>query len=310
MNSSQQQAQVQVVEVPPSREGQRLDNFLLARLSGVPKSLIYRVIRKGQVRVNGKRAKPFQKLDAGDQVRIPPVRHKVSSPASVPAEVVGSLEQRLVFENDDFLVCDKPAGLAVHAGSGVRWGVVDAWRQARPGSDIDLVHRLDRETSGLLVMGKNGEALRHLQQQFRERKTRKRYFALLHGRMPEDRMRVDQPLAKTQRGGERYMKVGAGGKPAITEFTRLENYPEATFVEAMPVTGRTHQIRVHAQFLGTPCVGDPRYLPEGSQEFWRRKGLQRLFLHAHALEFEDLAGERQQLSCPLPDELRALLDRR
>lgn len=303
------QSGVRVVPVPEGRGGQRLDNFLAGQLPGLPRSALYRIIRTGQVRVNGRRAKPFQKLEAGDEVRVPPVRLETSAPARVPDAVLAQLEAAIVHEDGDLLAIDKPSGIAVHGGSGVRWGVVDAMRQARPDADIGLAHRLDRETSGLLLLAKNLPALRHLQQQFKQRDTAKRYFALLDGRLAEDRVCIDRPLHKTERGGERFMVAGEAGKPALTEFRRLEDRGPYSFVEVLPVTGRTHQIRVHAAALGTPCAGDPKYSDDASRARWHRRGLDRLFLHAHALEVTNPGGEAIHLSCPLPAELASVLDR-
>jgi 23S rRNA pseudouridine955/2504/2580 synthase len=299
---------VQVVEVDAARAGQKLDNFLLGQLPGVPRSLVYRIIRTGQVRINGKRCKPMQKLQLGDQVRVPPVRIEPTRAPRVPDAVVLDLESRIVFENTDLLALDKPAGLAVHGGSGLNWGVVDALRQSRPNQQPELVHRIDRETSGLLLLGKHPQATRQLQEQFRVRATSKRYFALLDGRLPEDWLAVEQPLAKTVRGGERFMVTADAGQDALTEFRRLENRGKSTFVEAVPVTGRTHQIRAHAVWLGMPCAGDARYSEEKRLGWWHRRGLQRLFLHAHALEITAPDGEVLHLSSPLPPDLAEILD--
>ena len=302
------EAGVRIVEVDAAWAGQRLDNFLAAQLHDVPRSALYRIIRTGQVRINGKRCKPMQKLALGDQVRIPPLRVEPRAARRVPDAVVRDLESRIVFENADLLACDKPAGLAVHGGSGVAWGVVDAFRQSRPELEADLVHRLDRETSGLLLLGKHPQATRHLQAQFRERETAKRYLTLLDGRMPEDRMVVNQPLTKTLRGGERFMVAGSEGQSAFTEFRRLENRGSGTFAEALPLTGRTHQIRAHAVFLGMACAGDSRYAEPQRLLYWQKRGLERLFLHAHALEFTAPNGQELHLSCPLPPELTVVLD--
>jgi 23S rRNA pseudouridine955/2504/2580 synthase len=309
MSGNSQGSRVITVEVAHDRDGQRLDNFLSGRLKGVPRSLIYRIIRTGQVRVNGGRAKPMQKLQAGDRVRIPPVRFNAAEAPRVPEKVVQQLEAAVIHEDADLLACNKPAGMAVHSGSGIRWGVIDAFRQSRTDQSVELVHRLDRDTSGVLLLAKNRAALKHLQSQFEQRTTRKRYLTLLHGRLPEDKVIVDQPLAKQERGGERFTVVDDSGKPAITEFRRLETLRDGTFAEALPVTGRTHQIRAHALWLDQPCAGDERYSSAGRLEFWRNQGLNRLFLHAHALEFEALNGEPMHVSCELPDELRLIIDR-
>ena len=301
-------AAVRTVQVSRDRDRQRLDNFLLAQLPGVPRSAVYKIIRTGQVRVNGKRAKPFQKLSVGDQVRVPPVQLKENPKRRVPDAVVQRIERDVLFENADLLVCNKPAGIAVHGGSGLDWGLIEALRQSRDDDRLDLVHRLDRETSGILLVAKNGTALRELQRRFAQRETDKRYLTFLQGRMPGDKWTVDEPLLKREVSGERFMVVDPQGKPSVTHFLRLDNIGPGTFAEARPVTGRTHQIRAHAIFMGTPCAGDSKYLDEADQERWRRRGLERLFLHAHSLEFEGLNGELQHFSCPLPDELRAVLD--
>lgn len=299
---------VKTVEVEPTRAGQRLDNFLMARLPGVPRSLVYRIIRTGQVRVNGGRAKPMQKLRSGDQVRIPPVKVERSPSHRVPDRVVQRLEQGLLYEDDALIVVDKPAGMAVHGGSGVDWGVVDALRQSRSGQDIDLVHRLDRDTSGVLVLTKRREALLRLQRQFQQREVDKRYFALLDGHLGEERVVVDEPLVKIERGGERMVQADPSGKPAITEFRRLETYADSTFTEVLPVTGRMHQIRAHAVFLNAPCAGDARYSSDARIKHWAERGLRRLFLHAHALTLRTADDEPLHLSSPLPGELRQVLD--
>lgn len=295
--------------VPEDRDGQRLDNFLMAQLPGLPRSAVYKIVRTGQVRVNGKRAKPFKKLRAGDEVRIPPVQTRHQQAARVPDSVVERIEASIVHEDGDLIVCNKPSGIAVHGGSGLDWGLIEALRQSRNDKGLDLVHRLDRETSGLLLVAKNGKALRELQGRFERRETDKGYLTLLHGRLPGDLWTVDEPLAKREVSGERFMVVDPEGKPSVTTFRRLENVGDATFAEARPLTGRTHQIRAHAVFLDAPCAGDPRYLSEEALALWRKRGLDRLFLHAHSLAFDGLNGEPVHFSCPLPEELSRVLDR-
>jgi 23S rRNA pseudouridine955/2504/2580 synthase len=309
LTSSPKKTGVRLETVPGDRDGQRLDNFLMARLPDLPRSAIYKIVRTGQVRVNGSRAKPYQKLKRGDEVRIPPVHQQDRSTPRVPDGVVETIEASILHEDADLIVCDKPAGIAVHGGSGLPWGLIEALRQSRGQDGLDLVHRLDRETSGILLVAKNGRALRDLQGRFARRETRKAYLTLLDGRLPGDLWTVDEPLAKREIGGEHVVVVDPEGKPSVTTFRRIENYRDATFVEAVPVTGRTHQIRVHAQHLGAPCAGDPRYQPEAEREKWRQRGLERLFLHAHALEIEGPSGEQEHFSCPLPDDLRRVLDR-
>lgn len=302
------QQKVRIAQVREDNDGQRLDNYIAARLPGVPRSVIYRVIRKGQVRINGGRAKPQTRLQTGDQVRIPPARTSAPGTVIVPESVIESVKKAIHDSSDDFLVINKPAGMAVHGGSGIRWGLIDALRKIYPQEAIELVHRLDRETSGCLLVARTGKALRELRQQFQNRNTEKRYLCLTQGRFKEDRQVVDEPLKKVERGGEHYSEVSESGKNAITEFRLLEHYGRQSYVEALPVTGRTHQVRVHAAHLGIPLAGDSRYSSERSVAYWKTKGLSRLFLHAHQLSFEYPAGELRQFNITLPDDLRAVLN--
>jgi len=299
---------VKIVQVPGDREGQRLDNFVSSHMPGVPRSVIYRVIRKGQVRINGGRAKPLTRLNAGDKVRIPPAHISVAGPAHVPTGVLQAVKSAIHYENSDFLILNKSSGMAVHGGSGIKWGIIDALRKLYPQEGIELAHRLDRETSGCLLVARNAGALRELRKQFASRTTGKRYLCLMQGRFKEDRQIVDEPIAKTERGGERFMEVSGKGKQAVTEFRLLEHYGRQSYVEAIPYTGRTHQIRVHAAFLGVPLAGDRKYSSQRSIDYWQSKGLNRLFLHAHGLAFDYPEGERQQFNIALPEDLRTILD--
>lgn len=299
---------VRTREVPEGNAGQRLDNFLMGLLPGAPRSVIYKIIRTGQVRVNGGRAKPATRLAAGDLVRIPPIRLPAPEQPGVPDSILQVLAAAVIHEDEDLLVLDKPAGVAVHAGSGVRWGVIDAMRQLRPGTSVELVHRLDRDTSGCLLLAKTRSAMLDLQSQFRRGEPDKRYLCLMDGRMPEERVLVDQPLLKTERSGERFMIVGERGKPAKTVFRRIQVFPDCSYSEASLLTGRTHQIRAHAAFLGLPLAGDTRYASAAACQRWQSRGLQRLFLHAHSLTVRDAQGNLRQFSCPLPAELRKVLD--
>ncbi len=299
---------VRIAEVPEDREGQRLDNFISSQLPGLPRSAVYRVIRKGQVRINGGRAKPYTRLAAGDKVRIPPAHISTGGPANVPKSVLHMVKSAIHHEEPEFIVLDKPAGLAVHGGSGIKWGIIDALRQLFPDESIELVHRLDRDTSGCLLLARNAIALRKLRKQFELRSTKKRYLCLTQGRFREDRQVIDEPLLKVDRGGERTMEISEKGKRSVTEFRLLEHYGRQSYVEAIPLTGRTHQIRVHAAFLGIPLAGDIKYSSERSVNYWQSKGLNRLFLHAHGLAFEFPDGEFQQFNITLPDDLRSILD--
>lgn len=278
---------VQWIEVPASYEGQRIDNFLRTQLKGVPKSLIYRILRKGEVRVNKGRIKPEYKLQAGDILRIPPLRLAPEKETeSFAKPLLERLEAAIVFENKGLIVVNKPAGIAVHGGSGVNAGVIEAFRQLRPEiKELELVHRLDRDTSGLLMIAKKRSMLRHLHAQLRGDGVDKRYWALVRGHWPAAKKKVCAPLLKNNlRSGERMVEINPEGKEALTEFKVLKRFADfATLVEASPITGRTHQIRVHAKYAGHAIAGDPKY---GDDEFSRIiKGLggKRLFLHAHAL---------------------------
>jgi 23S rRNA pseudouridine955/2504/2580 synthase len=305
-------SRVRLVEVSGEEAGQRIDNFLTRHLKGVPRSVIYRILRRGEVRVNSGRIPPRYKVHAGDRVRIPPVRVAPERPSATPGRQASELEGRILYETDRLLVIDKPAGLAVHGGSGIRHGIIEALRAQRPGAPyLELVHRLDRETSGCLMIAKRRSALRSLHEQLRGGRVTKRYLALAKGHWPEARRRVTAALRKNQpRGGERMVQVDAGGKPSETEFRPVTVYGPASLLEVTLHTGRTHQIRVHAAHVGHPLAGDSRY---GDAEFNRAMktlGLRRLFLHAHVLEFTEPArGEPVAVSAPLDDDLRQVLDR-
>lgn len=304
---------VKLVRVPEDRAGQRLDNFLLGQLKGAPRSLVYRILRTGQVRVNGKRAKPESRLEGGDEVRIPPVR--LGEPVdrgSAPRSLLDRLAASIVFEDRLLLAVNKPSGIATHGGSGIGFGVIEGLRQLRPGEPLELVHRLDRDTSGLLVVAKKRSALIELQALMREEGgIAKRYLALLVGRMPDGTMTVDQPLQKSVlQGGERMVRVDAGGKPSVSHVRVLERRGGHSFCEVRIDTGRTHQIRVHAAHIGHPVAGDEKYGDrEANRRLREQAGLKRLFLHAASLEFA-LDGGRSPyvLNAPLAPELADALD--
>ncbi len=308
MNSkAQKTTSVRQVEVSADREGQRLDNFLSTHLKGLPKSAIYRLIRTGQVRINGGRAKPDRKLQAGDVVRIPPARVNEPGNFTVSPEVVAQLHQAILYRDKDFLVLDKPVGMAVHSGSGLPWGVIEALRQAWPDQYIELAHRIDRETSGCLVLALNGQSLRHLSSQFREGTVKKRYLCLMDGRLPEDLVTVNVPAGKDAFDDEGESLSDGSGKAALTQFRRLQDYPDYSYVEAEIFTGRTHQIRQHAKHLGLPLAGDPKYASKADLKWWKARGLKRMFLHAHHVEFLDMNNEPLVVNSNLPENLRAVL---
>lgn len=304
---------VKLVRVPEDRAGQRLDNFLLGQLKGAPRSLVYRILRTGQVRVDGKRAKPETRLAGGEEVRIPPVR--LGEPAdkgAAPKGMLDRLASAVVFEDRQLLALNKPSGIATHGGSGISFGVIEGLRQLRPGEPLELVHRLDRDTSGLLVVAKKRSALVELQALMREEGgISKRYLALLVGRMPDGVMTVDQPLQKSVlQGGERMVRVDPAGKPSLSHFRLLERRGGHSFCEVRIETGRTHQIRVHAAHIGHPVAGDEKYGDrEANRRLREQAGLKRLFLHAASLEFA-LDGGRTPyvLNAPLAPELAAVLD--
>ena len=299
---------VRLVRVSRDHEGQRLDNFLSAQLKGVPRSAVYRMIRTGQVRINGGRARAATRLNEGDEVRIPPARIRGEQSVAVTEQVREQLRSAIVYEDSDLLVVDKPAGMAVHAGSGLPWGLIDALRQDRPGEYLELAHRLDRETSGCLVLARNGAALAHLSAQFRDGRVRKYYLCLMNGRMPQAVIEVDAPLARRPEDAGGHVEVHAEGKPSRTRFRELRQFDDCTYAEAELLTGRTHQIRAHARHLGLALAGDRKYADRESLKRWKQRGLNRIFLHAHRLVLELPNGTEREFHAILPDSLRGVLD--
>jgi len=303
---------VRTVTVEESEADRRLDNFLIARLKGVPRAHVYRLIRSGQVRVNSCRAGPHQRLETGDKVRIPPVRTAPGTGGRhVPTASAAWIEDRILYEDADLLVLDKPSGLAVHGGSGVSLGAIELLRAARPHSEsLGLVHRLDRDTSGCLLVAKKQSSLRRLQSQFRAGTVQKVYDALLIGVLKGNERLVDAPLLTSERkGGERHVRVDPAGKAARTRFETQERLPGATRVRAILMTGRTHQIRVHASHIGLPLAGDDRY-GEQPDPVVSGYGLTRLFLHAANIAFDSPRDERViRVDSPLPADLQQVLER-
>ena len=306
------------VTVPADRAGQRLDNFLLGQLKGAPRSLVYKLVRSGQVRVNGGRAKAERKLDAGDEVRIPPVRLQMpdeDGKSPPPKGLLAALDAAIVFEDARLLAISKPSGMASHGGSGVSFGVIETLRALRPNEPFELVHRLDRDTSGLMVIAKKRAALVELQALLREDHgagIEKRYLALLAGRMPDGVMSVDAPLhVGLRQGGERHVQANPAGKPSLSHFRVLERRGGQSYCEVRIETGRTHQIRVHAQHIGHPVAGDDKYGDAAANKRLREQvGLKRLFLHASTLDFALEGGKAPYaLSAPLAPELLDVLDR-
>lgn len=304
---------VRKIEVSADEAGQRIDNFLLCHFKSVPRSRVYRLLRRGEVRVNGRRAKPDYRLAAGDRIRLPPVRTRAArSGPHVPAALIERINRAIVHEDDDLLVVNKPAGLAVHGGSGLDFGVIEVLRAARPEESLELVHRLDRETSGCLLVARRRPALRTLHALLREGAVEKRYLALLAGQWQLGRKRIDVPLKTRQlQGGERVVKAHASGKSSATRFRPVHFYGKrATLMEVEIETGRTHQIRVHAAYAGHPVAGDDKYGERKWNESLRKLGFDRMFLHAQTVSFTwPETGREFTASAPLDDELKAVLDR-
>ncbi len=289
-------------------EGQRLDNYLLKHLKGVPKSHIYRVIRKGEVRVNKGRKKAEYKLQLDDVVRIPPIRVSESSQVTASDSLKQLLNDSILYEDKGLLIINKPSGLAVHSGSGVTIGVIEALRNMYK-DPVELVHRLDRATSGILLIAKKRSVLKNLHEQLSQHQMEKRYTALVKGTWSKKRHTIDAPLYQNSR----CTVVDAKGKEAISHFQPLKNFHqqdfEASLVEVLIETGRTHQIRAHAKYAGHPIAGDDKYGDPSFDAEIKTKGLKRLFLHAHQLTFTNpLTNEIQKVQAPLTKDLQDFLD--
>jgi 23S rRNA pseudouridine955/2504/2580 synthase len=304
------QSGVRKVQVDEEQAGQRIDNFLRRELPGLPKGRLYRILRKGEVRVNGGRVRAEYRLQAGDEVRIPPARVN-SEPAAPPAGKIADIEGCIIYEDKRLLVLNKPGGLAVHGGSGISHGAIELLRAARPGlRDLSLVHRIDRETSGCLVFAKRRSALREMHERFRQGQVDKNYLALVVGDWQLGEQRVDAPLLVEHRQkGERHVVVSAAGKSAQTVMKLSRTYGKYSLLQCQPQTGRTHQIRVHAAHLGHPILGDERYGDQAANEIARRHGLKRLFLHAQSIAFTDSSGNERHFTAPLADDLQQFLDK-
>jgi len=304
--------------VPAAADGQRLDNFLLRHLKGVPRSLVYRLVRKGAIRVNGRRARVENRVAVGDEIRVPALDRPgragdEEAPIRVPEGVLRRLRAGIIHEDEDYLVLDKPAGLAVHGGSGLAFGIIEAMRLLRPGSDLELGHRLDRETSGCLVLARSRRGLQSFHEALRVGAVSKRYLALVSGRWEGPPQRCELPIAQERDGGGRKRMRAVepqdadAGRSASSLFTPLERYGDFTLVEVDIGTGRTHQIRVHGQALGHPVAGDHDYGDPEVNRTARAAGLQRMFLHAQAIRFPDGRGEELLFSAPLPEDLQRVL---
>jgi 23S rRNA pseudouridine955/2504/2580 synthase len=303
---------VRYVEIDAEQAGKRLDQFLLKLLGTVPRSRVYRVVRKGEVRVNGHRADPAQRLQLHDKVRVPPVRiEPEGAPPRIPRALLERVRDAIIVENDKLLVIDKPAGVAVHGGSGLSFGVIEVLRALRPEDSLELVHRLDRDTSGCLLVARKASALRVMHALLREGLFEKRYLTLLKGHWPHGRTRIDVPLRTDMRvSGERTVQAHASGKAALSDFRPLQFFGKrATLMEVGLLTGRTHQIRVHAAHAGHPVAGDEKYGDADFNTELGALGLARMFLHAHSVSFEWPQGGAFSASAPLPADLAAIVDR-
>ena len=303
---SEIRTQVQFVDIDEDMAGQRIDNFLRNHLKNIPKSMIYRIVRKGEVRVNKKRIKAEYKLKAGDLVRIPPVTIEEKVEENVPStklNKVSELEQCIIYEDDHMLILNKPSGTAVHGGSGLKFGAIEALRALRPEARfLELVHRIDRDTSGILLVAKKRSALRHLQAQFREKTVQKYYFALVMGEWKNSCKVVNAPLLKNEVNS--IVRVNPNGKASETRFKVLEKFKDATLIQASPITGRTHQIRVHTQYTGHPIAWDDRYGDRRFDAYTGKVGLDRLFLHAANIKFMHPGSEKKMdISAPMEARL-------
>lgn len=304
----------QTLVASEAQAGQRLDNWLLARLKGAPRTLIYRILRSGEVRVNSGRVRPSYRVAAGDRIRIPPLRlAEPEAPGAPPRRWLEALPQAVLFEDEALLVLDKPAGLAAHGGSGISHGVIEVMQHLHPDWPmLALAHRLDRETSGCLLLAKTRPALLALHAALQSGGVEKHYTGLLQGRLPLGReIRVDAPLEKQrERGGERVVEVSGGGQHADTRIRPLRHLGHATLADIRLGTGRMHQARVHCAHIGHPLAGDDKYGDRAFNRELRPLGLKRHFLHAASLAFRHpLSGERVRVEAALAADLQAVLDR-
>lgn len=306
--SSSKSSGVRFVEVDAESAGQRLDNYLIRELKGVPRSRIYRIIRKGEVRVNKRRVRPDTRLGAGDSLRIPPVRTGLSAPVEGTSDLRDIIEKSIIYEDHVMLIVNKPAGLAVHGGSGVKAGLIEALRASRPNArHLELIHRLDRDTSGCLMIAKRRSYQRLVQQALREKAgVHKVYLAVVHGCWPDRLRRVDASLERQVLGsGERMSRVSDTGKRSVTEFERLAEDGRLSLIQAVPLTGRTHQIRVHCKHAGYPVAGDEKYGDEDGDRRLKRRGYTRMMLHAHRLEIPAL-GDYPAVAVEAPPDATML----
>lgn len=303
--------QVRHVVIDAEQTGRRIDNFLASRYKGVPKTRIYQMLRRGEIRINGGRVKQDYRLKMGDSVRIPPIREgERPAPVAPPGYLVEMVRQSVIYEDEAMIILNKPAGIVVHGGSGRSFGVIEILRWLRPAEKgIQLVHRLDQQTSGCLMIAKDAAALRQLHRALKEGKVEKRYLALLKGRLGRRGHKVELPLRKSAlRSGERMVEVDQQGKPAITHFKTVRELNQATLAEVLITTGRTHQIRVHGAHIQHPIAGDEKYGDKAFNRSLRQLGLKRMFLHASSLRLPQLVGKSGlEITAPLPDDLAGVI---
>lgn len=309
--SQQSYSKVRYLQVDEQHSGQRIDNYLRVQLKGLPKTAIYKLLRKGQVRVNKRRIKAEYRLQNGDEVRIPPIRDpKEQDKVQVPKGLVQELDNWILYEDEYLMAINKPAGLAVHKGSNVNFGLIDVLRQARPNAPfLELVHRLDRETSGCLLIAKTRDALLELHNLIRDHQLQKRYLALVANNWRGGGRQIETSLQNDKQAVQRKIRVEEDGRLAISYFKPLKRYESATLMEIEIKTGRTHQIRVQAAHLEHPILGDRKYGNHALNREWKKKGLKRMFLHANELSFQlPVSGRKYDLKAPLDEGLSTLLE--
>lgn len=303
-------SRVTTIIAPEDRAEQRIDNFLLSKLKNIPKSRIYKMLRSGEVRVNKKRCKPDYKIQPNDQIRLPPLWQELQPKLTPSKTSMDFLNKRILYEDNKIIVLSKPSGMASHGGSGISFGVIETLRSSRPNETLELVHRLDRGTSGCLIIAKKHTALRQLHTQIRDGKITKKYLLLVRGKWKNGTQTVNLPLLKNElKGGERIVKVSVEGKISKTKFTPQKIFADTTLLEAELFSGKTHQIRVHAAHLGYPIAGDDKYGDYDFNKKMKQKGLKRLFLHASEVKFKLGIGDTIHIKAPMDDELAVVLEK-
>ncbi len=310
-SSPQSYSKVRYLQIDEQHSGQRIDNYLRTQLKGLPKSAVYKLLRTGQVRVNKRRIKAEYRLKSGDEVRVPPIKDpQQAQKATIPEGLIRDLDHWILYEDECLIALNKPVGLAVHKGSNVSFGLIDILRQARPNAPfLELVHRLDRETSGCLLIAKDRPTLLELHDLIRDHKIGKRYLALVAGSWRGGARKIETGLQSDRQATQRKMRVEDEGQLAVSHFKPLKRYDSATLMEIEIKTGRTHQIRVQAAHLNHPILGDRKYGDHALNRSWKKKGLKRMFLHAHELTFQlPVSGRKYNIRAPLDEGLKGLLE--